>query len=102
MNIKSIAGIILDKFKKTSLIGKLVIIALLIGTGWFGYTKLNSANSSAVQYQTSAAEKGTLVVAVSGSGQVASVNSGQATTQASGVVKKIYIKDGDQVTTCDP
>jgi len=89
-------------FSKLSLPLKMFLGILLIALIWFGWSKLNTNNKNGISYQTQKAEKGTLVVTVSGSGQVASVNSVQVTTQASGVVNKVYVKDGDMVKTGDP
>ena len=77
-------------------IQKGLIIAALILLGWYSYGKIH-AKSTTPTYQTEQAEKGTLVVAVSVSGQVSSANSAEVTTQASGVVKAVYVKDGDTV-----
>ena len=51
------------------------------------------------QYHTSQAQKGTLVTTVSESGQITAANNVQVTIQASGVVKDVYVKNGDAVTS---
>jgi len=53
------------------------------------------------QYQTAQAEKGTLIVTVTGSGQVSTANNGTISTLATGVISKIYVKDGDEVQAGD-
>lgn len=73
----------------------LIFIALLL-IGWFAYSKITAKNTTPT-YQTEQVEKRTLVVSVSVSGQVSSANSAEVTTQASGVVKTVYVKDGDTV-----
>lgn len=72
-----------------------IIFSILL-LGWFVYGRLTAKNTAPV-YQTEHVEKGTLVVAVSVSGQVSSANSAEVSTQASGVVKTVYVKDGDTV-----
>jgi len=54
------------------------------------------------QYQTTQAERGTLVLALSGSGQVSTTNSTTLTTQASGVVAKVFVQEGQTVKTGTP
>ena len=84
-----------------SLIKKIILIVIIIGLGWFGYTKIVASNTNKTTYQTEKAVKGNLIVTVSGSGAVASTNSSNITTEATGVVTKIYVKDGDIVKTGD-
>jgi RND family efflux transporter MFP subunit len=79
---------------KKRLISAVVVAIVLI----FGIWKLASAKSAKVQYQTSTVVKGTVVSTISASGKVLTTNTLSINTQASGVVKKVYIKDGDRVT----
>lgn len=53
------------------------------------------------QYQTAKAEKGTLIQTVTASGQVSAANNTSVTTQASGVVSKVFIKNDQTVKTGD-
>jgi RND family efflux transporter MFP subunit len=71
------------------------VAAILIAIGIW---KLTTGNGDGVTYQTSKVEKGTIVSSVSASGQVLTTNILSITTEASGVVKKVYVKDGDKVT----
>src|SRR5258708_2654548 len=90
--------------KTTSLIQKLkarkwlVIIGVivLIGVGLFARNVLGQ-NSQQPQYQTAQAERGTLVVALTAAGQVESTNSKEVDTQASGVVSKVFVHEGQVV-----
>ncbi len=76
------------------------ILLVILGIGWFSISKLLSATQTApTQYQTAQVEKGTIVVTVSSSGTVSSANSGSVTTQASGVVTKILVQNGQLVKT---
>lgn len=53
------------------------------------------------QYQTVKAEKGTLIQTVTASGQVSAANNTSVTTQASGVVSNVFVKNDQTVKTGD-
>lgn len=74
-------------------ISALVLIAVVGVVIW----RVDAASASAVQYKTSTVTKGTVVSVVSASGKVLTTNTLSISTQASGVVKKVYVKDGDKV-----
>jgi RND family efflux transporter MFP subunit len=78
--------------KRVIVLGAIILIVI------FGIWKITSAKSGKVQYQTSTVQKGTVVSTISASGKVLTTNILAINTQASGVVTKIYIKDGDKVT----
>lgn len=78
--------------------GSLLLGAALLWFGWSTYAKTKNAN---VQYQTTTATKDTLVVSITASGSISSANSAVVTTQTSGVVKTIYVKNGDSVQSGD-
>lgn len=90
-----------DWFLKLSKTKKALIIVLIVVLGGVGIRQINVTKKSTPTYQTAQVEKGTLVVAISVSGQVSSANSAEVTTQASGVVKTVFVKDGDTVKTGD-
>ena len=79
----------------------LLIVAIGLA-GWFIYTKYFVSSTVKIQYQTEVAAKGTLVTSITGTGQVSSANNAQVTTQASGVVKKIMVKNSQMVKAGDP
>lgn len=79
-----------------------IIIFLIILVASFFLWKKFGNQKSAVEYQTTVAEKGTLIVSISSSGQVSGVNSASVTTQTSGVVKNIFVENGQLVTSGDP
>jgi len=83
--------------KKMKVLGGIVAVFALGGVIFFFTNKKTDATT----YQTAKAEKGTLIVTVTGSGTVSSVNNTQISTQATGVVAKRYVKDGDRVKTGD-
>lgn len=70
----------------------LVVVGGLVGWRFFG------KKQSTIQYQTATVERGTLVSSVSASGQILSANIVNITTNARGVVKKVFVKEGDKVT----
>lgn len=84
-----------------SLVKKIILIVIIVGLGWFTFSKITSSKNNQVTYQTAQAQKGTLVVSVTGSGAVSTANNGIISTQASGVVSKLYAKDGDEVKMGD-
>jgi len=78
------------KKKLLSLLGILFIIFL--GWQFFGPKKQQ------VQYQTAVVTKGMLIQSLGESGSVAVANRMSVTTQTSGVVKEVDVKNGDSVT----
>lgn len=63
----------------------------------FGIWKIVSGSSSKVIYQSTTVQKGTVVSTISASGKALTTNILAIDTQASGVIKKVYVKDGDKV-----
>ncbi|KKQ98547.1 MAG: hypothetical protein UT24_C0009G0047 [Candidatus Woesebacteria bacterium GW2011_GWB1_39_12] len=76
---------------------RIVIAVIIIGVLIFGYGEIFGNKSNQTQIQTAKAEKGTIVSTVSASGSVISSNITSVTTQTSGLVKKVYVKEGDNV-----
>ncbi len=79
--------------RKTIII--LVVTALIIA-GYVGWSKTKSTTASTT-YQTEKVTKDTLVVSVTASGEVTGTNIASVTTQASGTIKQIFVKEGDSV-----
>lgn len=80
---------------------KLAVLTLILAVGWFGWSKFLAGTANKPQYQTTRAGKGTLTVRVAASGSILGGNSINITTQATGVVDKVYVKDGDIVSQGD-
>ena len=78
--------------KKLSLAALAILIVLFVG--W----RLLAPRQSAPQYQTATVTRGTLITSVSASGSVSIANKTSVTTQASGMVNTVYVKDGDTVS----
>jgi macrolide-specific efflux system membrane fusion protein len=86
-------------FLTRSLALKIIIVAVLLAIGWLAVRRITGGQNQQAQIQTANVEKGTIVSTVSASGNVIASNITNITTQASGVVKKVYVKEGDKVTT---
>ena len=84
-----------------SIIVKLILAVLVFVVVGGVYFFFFGTKKSAITYQTSLVEKGMLVVTVTGSGTVSSANNTNITHQATGVVTKLYVKDGDIVKSGD-
>ncbi len=90
-----------QRIKNMSLFKKLLLLLVVGAIGWFAYTKSSQTNSSKTEYQTDKVTRGTVTVSVSASGSITSVNSASVSTSASGVVNKVYVKDGETVKQGD-
>lgn len=90
-----------DFFVRLGLVKKVFLVIIILAVGYFAFSKIFLNKSNKVTYQTEKVTKGSLIVTVTGSGAVASTNSSNITTEATGVVKNIFVKDGDVVKTGD-
>ncbi len=76
---------------------KFIIPILVLILGYFVYSKFFASSKSEGLYQTATVVRDNLVSTISVSGSASSLNSALVTTSATGVVKKVYLKDGDTV-----
>lgn len=83
---------IINFLKKRRVILALIILFLTAG----GFFIFNSGKKK-VKYQTAKVTRGQIISSVSVSGSMLSSNIVNVTTQASGIVKKIYVTDGEKV-----
>lgn len=85
-------------FMSLRLAGKASIIVLtaILVSGIFWQLLRNK--SQVPVYQTAVAEKGALVVSVTASGRVAATNITGVNTQVTGVVRRIFVADGNTVS----
>ncbi|TSA56385.1 efflux RND transporter periplasmic adaptor subunit [bacterium] len=74
-----------------------IVVLLIIGGGYFGYQNLSSRNKDEVQYVTTDVKKGTLVVSVSGSGQVSASDEINILPKVSGDVVYVGAKNNQEV-----
>lgn len=79
---------------RQKIIGLLILVGLVVGI----YSVFFNKKSPAVQYQTSTVQKGTIVNSISTSGTISGGNNTTIYTSASGLVTKVYVKNGDKVT----
>ena len=77
--------------------GKIISLALVLLLAFLGW-RVFGKKSSTPQYQTAKVEKGTIVWSVSASGSIVDANLFEVTTQATGMVKKVYVTDGQKVS----
>lgn len=96
--MKTFLGTIWNAFLKAVLWQKIVVIAVIVALGWYGYATFFAGSAQKTTYQTDTAQKGTLVVAVTATGNAISSNYIDVSSQANGIVKEVYVKDGDIVT----
>lgn len=80
---------------KYKFIGGIILIIIIAG-GYFGYGAL-FGNKSATQYIAVTVEKGTLIVSVSGSGQVSATNQVDIKSKANGEITAVYAVSGQEV-----
>lgn len=80
---------------------KIILLGIIVGVGLLLILKFTASKKQNTQYQTAQIEKGTLIVSVTGSGQVSTANNITVTTQATGAVSKVYKNDGDEVKIGD-
>jgi len=86
---------------KLPFIVKVLFLLAFAGGGWFAYQKYTATAAAKPQYQTAAVERGVIISSITATGTVATSNSTSVTTQASGVISAIYVKDGDSVKAGD-
>ncbi len=87
-----------QRFLKSKNITKVLIIAVLLVISWLTFSNVSKNSAQKPQYQTARAEIGTLISSISTSGHALTSNLVNIASNASGVVKKVYVKDGEQVT----
>lgn len=75
-----------------------ILLLVVAGGGYWGYSKIFSENG-AVHYVIARVQKGTLIISISGSGQVSSTNQVDIKPKASGDVIYIGVKNGQEVKT---
>lgn len=86
-----------SKFINKKVVIVFFVIVIIAGVAW----KIFGSKQSKTTYQTTKAERGTIISSISSSGQILNSNNISINTQASGIIKKIYVKDGDAVAKGD-
>lgn len=85
-------------FKKKSVVAGLLIV--MIGLAYFGY-QTTKGNGNSVSYAMAAVSKGTLIVSVSGTGQVDASSQVDVKPKVSGQVLALKVRNGDTVKAGD-
>lgn len=84
---------------RMSLKKKIIFSAiLLVGVGLLIRQIILNSQKTKVTYETAKAEKGTVITSISSSGSMTSGGNTYVTTKVSGVVKAVYVINGDMVT----
>ena len=86
--------------KKFILAHKLIstlIVVFVLGGGYYFYRSLSAENAAAPKYVVQTVSRGTLVISVTGSGQVSVSNQVDIKPKASGDVTWVGVKKGDTV-----
>lgn len=91
-----ISGVI-NWWRKRSIRVKSGSVIAVILMGWWAWSTFFGNKQTSVQYQTSVAERGTLVTSISASGSITNGNKSDIVTAATGEVTKLYVKNGDTV-----
>src|SRR3989338_2354468 len=86
---------LLAQFMKRKLVAGIVLL-LIAGGGYYGYTKYYGT-ATTTRYVAASVEKGTLVVSISGSGQVSASNQVDIKPKTSGEITALNIKLGQEV-----
>jgi len=84
--------------KKVPWLGKFLCLVGVVAALWFGRGVFSTTSAPEAEYSTAVAETGTLIKSTSGSGTITSGNSTSITTGATGVVKSVFVSNGDSVT----
>lgn len=77
--------------KKTAGVAIVVLLAVIVG--W----RVLGSRGEKTQFQTTEVQKGTIISSISASGTVLTANTFFVTTSATGVVKEVYVSDGEMV-----
>lgn len=99
--IRTTSGLLFNRFRRLSLYKKGIFIAACLLIIIAVSSKIFGPKNNQVQYQTAIAERGTLISSITASGNVSTGNSASITTSATGIVKDVYVKNGDIVNQGD-
>lgn len=81
------------KQDRKRLIGVGILVVILI----LGIRKILAPKKATTQIQTAKVEQGTIIASVSASGQMLTSNIVNITSNAKGLIKEVYVKDGEMV-----
>ncbi|MBU4298515.1 efflux RND transporter periplasmic adaptor subunit [Patescibacteria group bacterium] len=75
-----------------------ILFLVIAGGGYFGYTKIFS-DDGVVRYATAQVQNGTLIVSISGNGQVSASNQVDIKSKVKSEVVAVYVEKGEEVKT---
>ena len=79
----------------------IILLTVLIGAGYFGYSRINSQNSTSATdettLQTARATVGDLILYANGTGTIIAATESSFGFNTNGQVSEIYVQVGDQV-----
>jgi macrolide-specific efflux system membrane fusion protein len=84
-------------FTRLSRLKKVIIFVVVLALLGFGGYKVFGQQEEKPTYQTAQAEKGTLITSVTASGTISSASSASINSSATGIVKEVYVTNGDIV-----
>src|SRR3989344_660145 len=90
--LRPLAGKLLKNNRKL-----VFLVALIAIVGYLGWHRFIRPSTQRPQYQTAQVERGTIVSSVSASGQILSSGVVNVTTNASGIIKRTFVSDGEKV-----
>lgn len=76
---------------------RIIATTIILVLGVSAFLLINKAKQTSVSYQTTTVQKGSVISAISASGKAISTSILPISTQTSGIVSKVYVKDGDKV-----
>jgi len=82
---------------RLSWVRQLLVLAVIIGIGWFVYVSFFASKKGQQQYQTAQAQRGTIISTVNESGNVTSTSQAGVGSPTTGIVTEIYVKNHDEV-----
>jgi len=96
LNKEKVFSLLKQIFKNRFRAGLLIVLVVVFG--FMGWRILGSGQPQS-QYQTAKVEKGTIIASITASGQILTANIVNITTNANGLVKNVFVKDGDRVAS---
>jgi macrolide-specific efflux system membrane fusion protein len=75
----------------------IITVAFIAFIAWFGGTRIFGKSQQQTQYQTTQAEKTSLISSLSVSGNVYSGGQVAVSSNTTGIIEKVYVKNGDTV-----
>ena len=85
------------KFLKLPLILKIILPLIILGLIYFLISKIINSTDSSPQYKTAQVSKTNIIKTISATGSITSGGNTSIFTSASGLVTKVYVKNGDSV-----